>query len=112
MRHRKWWYFSRLDKMSIQHTGVPKLKDNDKLTLAYVKSETTNIDKYKKDFMTYIEEGGGVCVVGFIIALWLRQRYVRHHACNANKRMNTLDAAVLDVRYVSVTLVRIALIHT
>ena len=53
-RHNKWWYFSRFDKMSIQHTGDPEFDANAKLTLAYGKSETQKVDKYKKDFMTYI----------------------------------------------------------
>jgi hypothetical protein len=52
--HKKWWYFSRFDKMSIQHEGDPVFEANSKLTLAYGKSETLKVDKYKKDFMTYL----------------------------------------------------------
>ena len=53
-RHKKWWYFSRFDKMSIQHEGDPEFELNAQLTLAYGKLETPKVDKYKKDFMTYI----------------------------------------------------------
>ena len=52
--HKKWWYFSRFDKMSIQHTGEPKFAANVKLTLAYGKPQTQKVEKYKKEFMTYI----------------------------------------------------------
>ena len=50
--HKGWWFFSRFAPMSIQYSGEElDYKQQQKLTLAYVRSEIKKVENYKKDFM-------------------------------------------------------------
>lgn len=53
-KHKKWWFFSRHNKLSVHVDGQFDFRSQGKVTLAYVRCDVLSFEKYKKDFLSYI----------------------------------------------------------
>lgn len=53
-RHKNWWYYGRHDKMAINWDSDFNFYSQEKLIVTYVRCNQLEVDKYRREFNTYI----------------------------------------------------------